>query len=346
MPPHFPSTFTPFDIPVPLDPFSPTNNHTLTIHGLTSPSNGPPLLCLHGFPQTQAIYRKVTPVLSTHFQLILLDLRCYGQSGTLPADDLTGHRANDHHLMKKSVMVRDCVSVLSSLGIIDWASSIQSPNSQQPLTQGGEVFVLAHDRGARVAHRLAIDFPQLVKAQILLDICPTKAMYEKTDLRFARAYWHWFFLIQPSPIPEDMILGSPDTIVRRQIPDAEKRGSMFGEAEEEYVRQMRERERVHGMCEDYRASADEDLQEHGRDEEEGRKVRCRTRVLWGREGVIERLFDARREWGRVIEEGMFDEKGSGTVESGHYIPEERPEDVIKHCLEFFLGIDQRVDSPS
>ena len=149
----------------------------VTIHGVHAGS-GPPLLLLHGFPQTHIIWRKVAPQLKQHYSVIATDLRGYGASSKPEALGPT-----DHRLMAKSALAADCASVMKQLGCSSY-------------------FVCGHDRGARVAHKLCVDSPEQVKKVMLLDICPTKAMYESTNMMLAKAYWHWFFFIQPSPLPE------------------------------------------------------------------------------------------------------------------------------------------------
>ncbi|KAL8685292.1 MAG: hypothetical protein Q9218_007857, partial [Villophora microphyllina] len=157
---------------------------------------------------------------------------------------------------------------------------------------------------------------------MLLDICPSKAMYNGTNKEFAQAYWHWFFLIQPAPFPEDAITAAPSVFACKAFYDRD----IHGEAYEHYVEQFKDWDTVHGMCEDYRASSKEDIDQQTKDEEVGRKIKCLIRVLWGKGGVVDRLFDPRREWERVSEKGCVDE-GSCAMESGHYVPEEAPEDL-------------------
>lgn len=193
---------------------------------------------------------------------------------------------------------------------------------------GHETFyVCGHDRGGRVAHKLCVDYPERVKKVMMLDICPTLAMYEKTNMQLASAYWHWFFLIQPSPIPETFMVQNP----RVWFQQKKYEGVANEEILASYVSCVEDKETARGMCEDYRAAATVDLEEQREDLEKGRKIRCPVKVVWGREGVIEKMFDAVAEWRRVSE-GVVEGE---VVDCGHFIPEERPEVLAKCILGFF-----------
>ena len=292
------SGFSSFDIPV---------SAGITIHGLRA-GHGPPLLLLHGFPQNLNIWHRTAPHLSNAYSVTLLDLRGYGRSSKPSGGE-------NHENYSKTAMARDCIDVMAHFG-------------------HEEFYICGHDRGGRVAHKLCVNYPEKVLKAMFLDIAPTLAMYNKTDFAFAKAYWHWFFLIQPSPLPENLILASPRSWVENTM------GGRHGvsintfnkEALESYVEQMGVEEGVKGMCEDYRAAASVDLEESKENIERGRKIKCPLRVLWGKKGVIETQFDALKEWRAVAEEGMVDGESLGC---GHYIPEEAPEDVLKHISEFF-----------
>jgi haloacetate dehalogenase len=290
--------FTDFTIPV---------STTVSISGTKSPPTGPPLLLLHGFPQTHHIWHLVAPHLVSSFTIIALDLRGYGASSKPPASP-------DHHEYAKSTMAQDCLAVMRALGHHSF-------------------YICAHDRGARVAHKLCVDFPAAVKKAIFLDIAPTLAMYSQTNFDFARAYFHWFLLIQAPPFPENCILHDPPAFARQFMGGRYAGIDMFDErALAEYLRVLGEWEAVHAMCEDYRAGAGIDMEEAAADIAAGRQVRCPLRVLWGRHGVIEKCFDALREWKAVHETG---EVSGENVDCGHYIPEEKPDVVVKHIKEFF-----------
>ena len=289
--------FTPFNIPV---------SPSITIHGLHH-GQGPPLLLLHGFPQNLLIWHILAPQLTSAYTVIALDLRGYGQSSKPPGGD-------NHGAYSKSVMAKDCVDVMEKLG-------------------HEQFYICAHDRGARVAHKLCVNYPEKVRKAIFLDIAPTLAMYDQTKFAFAKAYWHWFFLIQPSPLPESLMVANPKSWIENTM------GGGYGigldafdeEAVESYVKQIGDKDCVAGMCEDYRAAASVDLDESREDVEKGRKIKCPLQVLWGKKGVIESQFDALKEWREVAEEGMVH---GMSVDSGHYIPEENPDIVLKHIKEF------------
>lgn len=296
------------------EPFAITTQSSpeITIRGLrskTTPSTTqlPPLLLLHGFPQTLHIWHRVAPRLTTQFTVILLDLRGYGSSSK-PANDTT--------LYAKSAMAADCAAVMTQLG------------------HTGAFHLCGHDRGARVGHKLCVDFPSRVKRALFLDICPTLAMYEATDTTFASAYWHWFFLIQQTPMPELMILGAARATAERFMGGRQGEGLAIFRKEcwEEYVKALSDMDTVHAMCQDYRAAASLDLEEQRGDIAAGRRIRCPLTVLWGKHGVVEKCFDALAEWRKVTEPGVS--VNGHAVESGHYIPEQVPDDVVTAIKQF------------
>lgn len=281
------------------------------ISGLKSNSTAnpdlPALLLLHGFPQTHHIWHRVAPRLTSAYNVVLLDLRGYGASS----------KPEDVSCYAKSAMARDCAAVMEQLGHASF-------------------YVCAHDRGARVAHKLCVDYPDRVTRAIFLDICPTLAMYESTNFDFAKAYFHWYFLIQPSPLPETMLLACPRKIAEAFMGGRQEGGlSIFAdECFEAYVEGLSDPATVHAMCQDYRASASLDMEEQRRDLAEGRHIKCPLRVLWGKNGVIEKGFDALAEWRKVTEKGVSVD--GHTVDSGHYVPEEAPDEVVTAIQEFLL----------
>jgi haloacetate dehalogenase len=189
--------------------------------------------------------------------------------------------------------------------------------------------VLAHDRGARVAHRLALDHPAVVTRLMLLDIAPTLAMYEGTTEAFARAYWHWFFLIQPAPLPERLIEADPLAYLRDGM--GRRGGSFFSpEAWAEYERCIARPGSAAAICADYRASAGIDLAHDRADRAAGRRVTQPLRVLWGAEGVVGRCFEPLKLWQAAAEH-----VSGRAVDSGHYIAEEAPEVVLAEAADFF-----------
>ena len=294
-------------------------NHTLhrinangvTINARVSDDRSkPPLLLLHGHPQTHLIWHKVEPELSQHFSIVAADLRGYGDSDKPDSDASVNHAP-----YSKREMAKDMVAVMASFGFERFK-------------------VLAHDRGARVTHRMLVDHADSVDRATLLDIAPTLAMYEQTDMEFARAYFHWFFLIQREPVPETMISANPEFFIERMM------GSRFAglapftpEVLEEYRRCIRLPGIVHAICEDYRASATIDLDHDRADRAAGRKVTQPLQVLWGANGVIEKCFKPLAEWQSVA----MNVRGS-SVPCGHYIPEEAPESLLAAALPFLLGM--------
>lgn len=215
-------------------------------------------------------------------------------------------------------MAKDCIAVMDHLGFT------------------GQFFVCAHDRGARVTHKLCVDYPSRVKKAILLDICPTLAMYTKTDFDFAKAYFHWFFLIQKEPLPETLISGKP-----REFAEMFMGGRQSGALDifdkgnfEYYAKVLGEEGAVHAMCQDYRASATLDLDEARDDLKNARKLQCPLMVLWGKHGVIEKCFNAVAEWEAVAARGA--PVTGHAVDSGHYIPEQAPSEVVQAINEFLV----------
>jgi haloacetate dehalogenase len=266
---------------------------------------GFPLLLLHGYPQTHAIWHKIAPRLAENFTVIASDLRGYGDSGK-PAPE------RDSSNYSKRVMARDQVEMMRALGY-------------------GEFALVGHDRGARVSHRLTLDFPDQVKKLALLDIAPTLAMYGTTDKTFATAYYHWFFLIQPAPFPETLIGANPDYYLEHCLRSWGKDFSAFPEEViGEYRRCFGDRPTIAATCADYRASAGIDL-EHDRSDLD-RKITCPTLVLWGKKGVIERQYDALSLW----RERAIEVTGKA-IDSGHFLPEEAPEETYQAIIDFLRG---------
>jgi haloacetate dehalogenase len=265
---------------------------------------GPALLLLHGHPQTLSIWHRVAPALAAEFTVVAADLRGYGDSSRPPG-------GADHASYGKRAMATDMVRLMHALGI-------------------GHFAVLAHDRGARVAHRLAIDHPASVSRLVLLDIAPTLDMYALADDAFARAYWHWFFLIQPAPLPERLIEADPAAYVREVMGRRSAGLAPFDpRALAEYQRCLALPGSAHALCEDYRASAGIDLEHDRRDREAGRTLDAPLLLLWGAEGVVHRCFDPLALWRRIA----TDVRGEA-LPCGHYIPEEAPAILLEKALPF------------
>ncbi|PQE20207.1 Epoxide hydrolase protein [Rutstroemia sp. NJR-2017a BBW] len=296
------------------DTFSTSNisiSPTVTIHTLTSPPNGPPLLLIHGFPQTHHIWHLVTPALVDRYTVILVDLPGYGQSSKPPSTP-------DHEEYSKSTLAQHLVTLM-----------------QQHLSHP-TFSILAHDRGARVAHQLAINHPTAVSKLMLLDILPTLSMYTLGRHTWYQKYWHWQFLSQPAPFPESLILGNPGLFSEKFFGKNGVGGQGVGFDERVrgvYESLLTDEETVRGMCEDYRAGAGVDLQEQRADREAGRKIKCEVLVVWGGKGAIATEFeDPVGIWREVCEGPVRGE----SVDGGHYVPEEFPEDVVRLAKEFFV----------
>jgi haloacetate dehalogenase len=270
--------------------------------------SGPPLLLLHGYPQTHVMWHRVAPYLAERFTVAAADLRGYGDSAK-PASDPA------HAAYSKRAMARDQVEVMGSLGFERFA-------------------VVGHDRGARVTHRMALDHPNRVERAVVLDICPTLAMYERTDMAFASGYYHWFFLIQPYDLPERLIAADPDFYLESKTggfgldPRKEVSETFDPAALEDYKRCFRDPAAIHASCEDYRAAATIDL-EHDR-ADLNRKIACPLLVLWGTQGLVGRQFDVLGLW----RERAGDVTGR-SIDCGHYLAEEAPADTLA-ALQAFL----------
>ena len=266
--------------------------------------SGPALLLLHGFPQTKAIWHQVAPALAKHFTVVASDLRGYGQSSK-PAG------AQDHSTYSKRFMAADQVALMKHLG-------------------HDQFFLLGHDRGGRVSHRLAMDHPECVKKLMVLDISPTLTMYENTTMEFARGYWHWFFLIQPNPVPETLIGANPEFWLKNHMGRHAGTGIFSPERWAEYLAGVADPLGLRAMCEDYRAAATVDLLHDHQDRQEGKTLSMPLHVLWGQHGLVNQCFKPLEDWKLVA--GQVTGKA---VPCGHYIPEELPELVVQEATLFF-----------
>ncbi len=277
-----------------------------TLHTLRG-GQGAPLLLIHGHPQTHVMWHRVANDLSRHFTVVMIDLRGYGDSARPAADP-------EHATYSKRAMALDALAVMRHHGF--------------------ETFqVLAHDRGARVAHRLAADHPQAVQRLLLLDIAPTLAMYSNTSEAFARAYWHWFFLIQPPPLPEALVSSDPVRYIRSVMGKRHAGLAAFApEALAEYERCVQIAGSAESICEDYRASASIDLDHDRADVAAGRKLAQPLRVLWGAHGAVGQCFDVLALW----RERAVAVSGQ-PLPCGHYIAEEAPALLLDQSLKFFTN---------
>ncbi|MEO5699052.1 MAG: alpha/beta hydrolase [Casimicrobiaceae bacterium] len=266
--------------------------------------SGPPLLLLHGYPQTHAMWHKIAPRLAERFTVVCSDLRGYGDS----AKPEGGAR---HGNYSKRAMAADQAELMQALGFARFR-------------------LAGHDRGGRVGHRLALDHPQRVERVAVLDISPTRVMYGRTDQAFATAYYHWFFLIQPFDLPERLIGADPDYYLRRKI-GGWSRGLEYFDARAlaEYERCFADPRTIHATCEDYRAAASIDLEHDAADT--AARVRCPLLALWGSEGVVNRMFEPLADWGAVAD----DVRGQA-LSCAHFLAEEAPDDT-RQALEAFFA---------
>ena len=275
----------------------------VTLHSRRG-GQGPALLLLHGHPQSQAMWHRITPMLAQQFTVVMMDLRGYGDSDRPLADA-------EHAAYSKREMALDAMAVMRHHGFVRFQ-------------------VLAHDRGARVAHRLALDHVLAVERVMLLDIAPTLAMYEQTSEAFAKAYWHWFFLIQPPPLPEALIESDPVRYIRSVMGRRHAGLAAFApQAMAEYERCVQIPNTAHGLCEDYRASATIDLVHDRADIAAGVQLVQPLRVLWGDHGAVGQCFDVMGLW----RERAVNVSGQGLA-CGHYIAEEAPEALLAEVLNF------------
>jgi haloacetate dehalogenase len=269
---------------------------------LVKGGQGFPLLLLHGYPQTHVLWHKIAHRLAQHYTVIASDLRGYGDSSKPPGEA-------DHDNYSKRVMAQDQVEVMAQLGY-------------------KEFYLVGHDRGARVAHRLTLDHPQRVKKLGLLDIAPTYQMFETTDQEFATAYYHWFFLIQPTPFPETLIGANPNYFLDHCLKSWSKLpGAFTPEAIAQYQRAFSLPDTIHSTCEDYRASATIDLVHDAQDQ--AHKIACPLLILWGKRGIIGKKYDVIGSWQKKANNvtGI-------ALDCGHFLPEEAPDETYQYLRTF------------
>jgi haloacetate dehalogenase len=266
----------------------------------------PPLLLMHGHPQTHLMWHRMADELARDFFVVAADLRGYGESSR-PATTA------DHRSYSKRAMASDAVALMRTFGVERFA-------------------VAAHDRGARVAARLAVDHPHALSAALLMDIAPTLDMYACSDPEFAKAYWHWFFLIQPAPLPESLIEANPRAYVEGVLLGRHAGLAPFPEEIlSSYVAAVTGPGQASGLCEDYRAAATCDLDDDRQDRESGVLIPVPLRVLWAEHGVIARHFDPLELWRQIASN-----VSGRALDCGHYLPEEKPGEVLTEIREFLL----------
>ena len=263
---------------------------------------GEPLLLLHGYPQSHVLWRKIAPLFAENYTVICSDLRGYGDSDKPQSD-------KKHLTYSKKIMGLDQNELMKKLGF-------------------KEYFLVGHDRGARVAHRMAIDFKENIKKISVLDIVPTSHVFKNTNAILAKRYYHWFFLIQSYPLPETMIGNDPEYYIRSKL-------QMWGanneylteEIIQEYLRCFTT-ETIQASCEDYRAGASIDLVHH--EEDFDKKISCPLQVLWGSKAFVEELYDPIKVW----KEWALNVEGQ-SIDCGHFLPEESPVETYNAIINFF-----------
>ena len=283
-----------------------------TIHTVSGGNrNGPPLLLLHGIPETHVLWRKVAPALAQDYFLVMTDLRGYGDSGKPPG-------GGDHFAYSKRARAQDEVVVMKHLGFDKFA-------------------LVGHDRGGRAAHRLALDHPEVLSKLVILDIVPTYLLYQNINQEFATIFYHWFLLVQPPPFPETMVANSAEYFLKctllwlggskltDPLPDWIS-PAVF----QEYLRTFRSPETIHAICEDYRAAASIDLAHDKADLD--KKIQCPLLVLWSEKGPFHRLYNVLQTWRdrSVRAEGK-------AMPTGHFLPEQMPEELTQELKTFLRG---------
>jgi len=271
--------------------------------------SGPPLLLLHGFPQTHLMWRFVAPLLSHQFAVVLADLRGYGSSGCPPS-------APDHAPYAKRAMGQDMVSVMEQLGHPRFS-------------------VAGHDRGGRVAYRMALDHPERIQRLAVLDVLPTETVWERADWRFVLDYWPWSLLAQPEPLPERILSAAPEAIVEDALGGWGSPLAAFpAEVRTAYVEAIRDPDHAHAICEEYRAAATIDRLNDKADRASGRRIVCPLLALWSAEGSLGTWYTQEggpislwREWA--------DDVRGHALGTGHFFPEEAPERTADALSRFF-----------
>ncbi len=264
--------------------------------------NGPPILLLHGYPQTHIMWRKVAPELSKNYTVICSDLRGYGDSDKPKSD-------KKHYTYSKVRMSLDQHKLMLKLGFKNY-------------------YLVGHDRGGRVAHRMALDYKGVRKV-IFLDIIPTNSVFKLANQELAKKYYHWFFLMQKYPLPERLIEGNPEFFLKSKLKMWSNNSKFIdATAMREYVRCFSKKATIHASCEDYRAASTIDIIDHNKDKK--RKILCPVLVIWGKNSTIAKLYRPISIW----KEWAKDVRGYN-IKCGHFLPEEKPKDIILAIKNFF-----------
>jgi haloacetate dehalogenase len=271
--------------------------------------SGPPLLLLHGFPETQLMWRNVAPLLARDFTVVCADLRGYGRSGC-PASD------QDHGPYAKRAMARDMVFVMERLGFPRFS-------------------VAGHDRGGRVAYRLALDHPERVERLAALDILPTETVWARADARFALGYWPWSLLAQPEPLPERILTDSAEAVVDDALAQWGSPSMAFPpDVRADYIEALRHPDHAHAICEEYRAGAGMDREHDRADRAAGRMIVCPVLALWSAPGSLGTWYEEESGPVALWREWCVDVHGE-SLDAGHFFPEEAPEATADALRRFF-----------
>ena len=261
---------------------------------------GFPILLLHGYPQTKLMWRKIIPLLSKHYTVITADLRGYGDS------DKPASKAN-HSTYSKREMAKDQMLLMKKLGY-------------------SEFFCIGHDRGARVFHRAALDYPKMVKKLVLIDIVPTPHIYKNLNKNISESFFHWFLLSRKKPLPENLINNNKEYYIKSMLGRLSNTNQFLEKKViDTYIKKFSKKSII-ASCEDYRAGASIDLIHH---EKDSKKIDCPTLVLWGKNSLVGKNFEPLRVWKKYIKN-----LSGKALNGGHYLPEEKPYQVANQILNF------------